>query len=110
MLHTNIAAVTIDLQAAHYQVGVTGLHALLSSLEGKVVHYRNAAGDDVTGHLRVSEIVRQEWTGVSNLDRTGFSFLVRLGSSSDFTACGVWADDEGNLDISSIGKGATISL
>lgn len=107
--HTNTAAARIDLQAAHYQMGVRGLHALLAALAGKVVTYRDAEGYSVTGHLTVSDVQRQEFGPV--LSRTGFGFLVRLGQSSDFTACGVWQDDEGVLDLASIGgRGVTISL
>lgn len=108
--HTNTAALHVDIQAAHYQMGVKGLHALLTSIAGKVVTYRNDAGETYVGHLRVSEVTEQAWAGAPDLDRVGFSFLVRLGESSDFTACGVWQDADGFIDLDSIDKGATISL
>lgn len=115
MKYTNTAAVTIELQAAHYQLGVTGTRALLRALDGKLVTYRTTDdAPDLTGYLTVGLVTtgdymrRNDAGEVVTEQRTGFTFLVQLGP--DFVAGGLWADAEGQLDLVSLGRGATITL
>lgn len=116
MRHTNTAAITIDLRAAHYQLGIDGLYAILATLAGRVVSYTDDDGSRQVGRLVLGVISEGDYLRRETSDgpvltdqRRGFTFIVQLGD--DFVARGVWEDhDTRELDLAALGRGATIKL